>query len=148
MIFTERYENTLIQILRITIATIFVWFGLLKVFGYNPVFELIYHSMVPFLADGTGLVVLGLIETAIGLILLSNRLLLFTHIILLGHLLGTFSTFVFGWDIVFNPYFPVLSLGGEFVVKNMTLSIAGLVVLVHESRRRKQKDASSPRTSS
>ncbi len=38
---------------------------------------------------------------------------------------------------MFDPYVPVLSFEGEFVIKNMTLAIAGLVVLVHEARRRK-----------
>lgn len=134
LLMSARYENNLITTLRLTIGVIFVWFGALKMLGYNPVFDLIYNSLIPWFAQGTGLIVLGIAEAIIGIFLLSNRLLIFTHTLVLFHLIGTFSTFLFGWHIVFDPYFPILSLEGEFVIKNMTLAIAGLVVLVHESR--------------
>lgn len=129
----RKYENILVTVLRLTLSIIFIWFGTLKVLGYNPVFDLVTNSLLPMLAAGWGLTALGIMEIFIGLMLLSNRALFFTHIILLVHLLGTFSTFVFGWDIVFSPHFPILSLSGEFVIKNITLVIAGLVVLAHES---------------
>lgn len=136
-LFSSSYENALVTTLRITLAIIFIWFGVLKMLGYNPVFDLVANSALPFLATGYGLVALGVIEVFIGGMLLINRALLFTHMLVLFHLLGTFSTFVFGWNVIFDPYFPILSFDGEFVVKNMTLAIAGLVVLVHESRNKK-----------
>ncbi|MES2930829.1 MAG: hypothetical protein V4665_03550 [Patescibacteria group bacterium] len=135
-LFSARYETILITVLRLTLAVIFIWFGALKILGYNPVFDLIYNSILPMLAHGHGLVALGILEVFIGVMLLINRALVFTHAVVLFHLLGTFSTFIFGWHVVFNPHFPILSLDGEFVIKNMTLAIAGLVVLVHESRRK------------
>ncbi|HEU0085741.1 MAG TPA: hypothetical protein VFQ59_02170 [Candidatus Paceibacterota bacterium] len=132
-LFSNDYQKILVTILRISLALIFVWFGALKIFGYNPVFDLIHNSIMPFLADGYGLIGLGIFEVLIGLMLLSNRALLFTHFIVFFHLLGTFTTFIFGWDVVFSPYFPVLSLSGEFVIKNIVLAISGLMILVHES---------------
>lgn len=138
MQFPKRYEDVLVTCLRLVLSLIFIWFGLLKIFGYNPVFDLVHNSMVPFLAVGNGLIILGVAELVIGLMLLTNKALFLTHVILVLHLIGTFSTFVFGWDIVFKPHFPILSLDGEFVIKNLTLVIAGLVVLVHESRRRRK----------
>jgi putative oxidoreductase len=137
--FSGRYEDAIVIALRLVLALIFIWFGVLKIFGYNPVFDLVHNSMAPFLAYGNGLIFLGVAETVIGLMLLLNRALFLTHVILALHLLGTFSTFIFGWDIVFDPHFPVLSLDGEFVIKNMTLVIAGLVVLAHESKKRRSK---------
>ncbi len=136
-IFSVRYENILVTILRYTLALIFLWFGVLKILGYNPVFDLIYNSIMPALAHGNGLIILGIIEVFIGIMLVINRALLFTHCIVFFHLLGTFSTFIFGWEVIFYPRFPILSLDGEFVIKNITLAISGLVVLVHESRRRR-----------
>lgn len=126
----NKYENTLITCLRWSLAIIFVWFGLLKVFGFNPVYDLI-ASVTPFLAEGTGLVLLGVFETAIGVGLLVNKYRTLIHTLLVLHLAGTFLTFITGWSVVFDPNFPVLSLGGEFVVKNLTLAIAGLVVLFY-----------------
>lgn len=136
-LYSAKYEDILIKCLRFSIGIVFVWFGGLKIVGYNPVFELIYNSMAPFFASGGGLVTLGIIEVVIGVLLLTNRFLIFTHTVLLLHLLGTFSTFIFGWHVVFNPFFPVLSLGGEFVIKNMALAISGLLVLIHEQRKRR-----------
>lgn len=138
MIFGKKYEEVLITSLRLILAVIFIWFGALKILGYNPVFELIHNSAVPALAYGNGLIILGVAETLIGLMLLINRAVLFTHIVLVLHLLGTFSTFVFGWGIIFDPYFPILSLDGEFVIKNIVLVVASLLVLVQEAKRRKQ----------
>ncbi len=144
-IFSKKYEDVLVHVLRVTIAIIFIWFGCLKIAGYNPVFDLVNFSIAPFLASGAGLLGLGIFEAAIGVLLLTNRFIVFTHILVFLHLLGTFSTFLFGWHVVFDPHFPVLSLDGEFVIKNMTLAIAGLVVLVHESLRRKHFELLSSR---
>ena len=136
-LYSKQYEDLLVQLLRWSIALIFIWFGLLKVLGYNPVYDLIYNSMVPWFAGGAGLITLGLIEVVIGVSLLINRYLLFIHTILILHLLGTFSTFIFGLHVVFKPAFPILSLEGEFVVKNAALAIAALVILVHEYKKRR-----------
>lgn len=132
----RRYENALVILLRLSIAGVFIWFGLLKVYGYNPVFDLI-NAVVPWMAEGLGLIVLGWFETAIGVGLLLNRFRATVHVLLLGHLAGTFLTFITGTEIVFSPAFPALSLAGEFVVKNLVLAIAGLVILLHESHRRR-----------
>jgi putative oxidoreductase len=134
--FPKSYEDFLVTVLRVSIAIIFIWFGTLKVLGYNPVFDLIYNSVLPTLAHGTGLLVLGIAEVFIGIMLLLNRALVATHVVLLLHLLGTFTTFIFGFEIIFQPHFPILSLDGEFVIKNIALAVAGLVILVHESRKK------------
>lgn len=134
-LFSKWGEDILIKSLRVSIAFIFIWFGLLKIFGHNPVLELVEYSVMPFLGAGKGLFFLGVLEVVIGVLLLANKYLTFTYTVIILHLIGTFSTFIFGWHVVFQPYFPVLSLGGEFVVKNVTLIISALVVLVHEERK-------------
>ena len=91
--------------------------------------------MAPSLGSGNGLLFLGMAEVVIGILLALNRYLMLTYSLVLAHLAGTFSTFIFGWHVVFKPYFPVLSLGGEFVVKNITLMISALVILIHEERK-------------
>lgn len=133
-IWSVQHENVAVTLLRWSLALIFIWFGLLKVAGYNPVFDLVY-SVFPFMAAGTGLKLLGIFETLIGLGLFLNRWRLGIHIILLLHLAGTFLTFFTAPSVVFTPNFPILSLAGEFVIKNMALAIAGIVVLIHEAHR-------------
>ena len=132
----EKYESALITALRFGLALIFVWFGVLKIFGFNPVFDLV-HSVTPFLSSGKGLILLGVFETLIGIGLAVNKLRALTHVLLILHLSGTFITFITGIEVVFQPYFPVLSLGGEFVLKNLILAISGLVVLLHGSSAKK-----------
>jgi len=129
-----RYEDRLVVVLRFTLALIFIWFGLLKVAGYNPVSALV-SSVSPFLATGVGLTLLGTFETLIGVGLLLNRARLLVHTLLVLHLAGTFLTFFTGLEVVFSPHFPILSLDGEFVVKNLVLATAGLLVLLHQSRK-------------
>lgn len=122
--------KTVIFWLRIGLGIIFLWFGALKLAGFNPVYEIIYASF-PFLAWGFGFFVLGLFETVIGIGLIFNVFPLLVHLALIGHLLGTLSVFVLGPEVMFSPYFPVLTLAGEFVFKNVALLLAGFAVLAH-----------------
>ena len=122
--------------LRMALGAIFLWFGALKIFGYNPVFEIIYASF-PFLAEGFGFFLLGVLETIIGVGLIFKLFPVLVHVALIGHLLGTLSVFFLGPSLMFNPYFPVLSLSGEFVFKNVALLMAGFVILKYNEKYRK-----------
>lgn len=128
------YRNKLIIALRISLGLVFFWFGALKLFGFNPVYEVVYASF-PWFAYGTGNLILGIGETLIGLGLLTNIFQKLTHTFLILHLAGTFTVFITGPEIMFNPYFPVLTLAGEFVFKNLVLAMSGLVVLSHRPKR-------------
>ena len=130
-----RLEDYLIMGLRVSLGFIFFWFGALKVAGYNPVFEIVY-STFPLLAQGTGNAALGIAEAVIGAALLLSWFPLFIHALLIFHLSGTFLAFFSAPELMFDPYFPILTLSGEFVFKNATLAIAGLVVLIHERKKR------------
>ena len=129
----QNYRNRLIVALRISLGLVFLWFGALKLFGYNPVYEIVYASF-PWFAHGLGNLILGAGETLIGLGLLSNFFPKFTHVVLLLHLAGTFTVFVTGPELMFSPHFPVLTLSGEFVFKNVVLVMAGLVVLTQRKK--------------
>ena len=133
----KKWEDYLITGLRVSLGLIFVWFGGLKIAGYDPVFEII-NSAFPFLASGTGYLILGIGEVAIGIGLLFNIFYLCVHVVLIFHLMGTFSTFVLTPETMFNPKFPILTLAGEFVFKNAALAMAGLVVMAHERRKREK----------
>ena len=117
-----------VMLLRIALGVVFLWFGLLKVFGYDPALPIIAASF-PILTTEMGYFILGLFETIIGVTLIFNLFSLITHIALIGHLLGTMSVFFIAPDLMFDPYFPILSLAGEFVFKNTVLLLSGLVIL-------------------
>mgnify|MGYP001606478885 CR=1 FL=1 len=129
----QNYRNRLNVALRISLGLVFLWFGALKLFGYNPVYELVYASF-PWFAHGLGNLILGAGEALIGLGLLTNVFPKFTHAVLLLHLAGTFTVFITGPELMFSPYFPVLTLSGEFVFKNVVLAMAGLVVLTQRKK--------------
>ena len=123
-----RHETFLVKALRVALGIIFVWFGVLKIFGYNPVYEIV-HASFPWFADGAGLIILGAVETLMGIGLLVNLIPRVIHGALLLHLLGTLTVFISGPEVMFQPSFPILTLAGEFVFKNVARALSGLVVI-------------------
>jgi len=134
--YSEKVFEHSVALLRIALGIIFFWFGALKLAGYNPVYDIVYASF-PFLADGVGNILLGGLETVIGIALACNVFSKTTHAILVLHLLGTFMVFVTAPEIMFQPYFPMLTLAGEFVVKNLSLAMGGIVVILYHMRHPK-----------
>ena len=126
-IFSQKFS---ISALRISLGIVYFWFGALKVAGYNPVYEIVY-STYPFFVSKSGNLILGALEFAIGLGLLFNIFRHLTHLALFLHLLGTFLVFFTAPELMFDPYFPILTLSGEFVFKNAVLALAGLAVFAH-----------------
>lgn len=117
-----------IPLLRISLGVVFVWFGVLKIVGASPVHDLV-ATTVPWIDDGLLLPALGALETLVGLGLLAGRLIRVVLLVLAVQLLGTLLLFVIRPDVTFqgaNPF--LLTQEGEFVVKNLVLISAGLVV--------------------
>lgn len=115
--------------LRLSLGIVFTWFGLLKIVGESPVGDLV--RAVAYLFPGTREIVLllGIWEVLIGLGLLFAFALRATLLLLGLQLAGTFLVFVVRPDIAFqgtNPF--LLTTEGEFVVKNLVLLAAGMVV--------------------
>ena len=131
--YSEKTFEHSIALLRIAIGIVFFWFGALKVTGFNPVYDIVYASF-PFLAAGIGNLLLGGLETLIGLALICNVFQKTTHFTLLLHLLGTFGVFITAPQIMFAPHFPMLTLAGEFVIKNIVLAMGGVVVIHYHMR--------------
>ena len=131
--YSEKVFEESVAFLRIALGVIFFWFGALKLSGVNPVYEIVRASF-PFFADGVGNLILGGLETIIGIALIFNVLPKTTHAILILHLIGTFTVFITAPEIMFNPGFPFLTLAGEFVVKNLSLAMSGLVVILYHAR--------------
>lgn len=127
------FNSIVLASLRISLGIVFFWFGALKVAGYNPVYDLVY-SVAPYFADGTGNIILGSFEALIGIGLLFNLFPLIVHVVLFFHLAATFLTFFTDPKLLFDPHFPILTLAGEFVVKNLVLATAGLAVLRFQRR--------------
>ena len=131
--YSEKTFERSIALLRIALGIIFFWFGALKLAGFNPVYDIVYASF-PMLAAGVGNIFLGGLEAVIGFALICNVFPKTTHATLILHLLGTFSVLVTAPQLMFDPYFPMLTLAGEFVVKNLSLAMGGIVVILYHMR--------------
>jgi uncharacterized membrane protein YphA (DoxX/SURF4 family) len=127
----QRFAPTL---LRLALAVVFVWFGALKLAGVSPVHELIAQTL-PFVDADLAVPALGVVEVAIGLVLAIGILPRITLLVLAGHLAGTFLTFITASELMWGSNFLELTADGEFVVKNVVLISAALVLIGIYSRK-------------
>ncbi|MFE5713073.1 DoxX family protein [Streptomyces sp. NPDC056501] len=123
-----------LTLLRAGLGGVFVWFGVLKVIGYSPAAALVV-AVLPFPAGEWFVPALGWGEVALGLWLVSGRARAMALPVLVAHLCGTFAVLVLTPGVAFAHANPLLlTLVGEFVVKNVVL-LAGAVVVTTRPRR-------------
>jgi uncharacterized membrane protein YkgB len=120
-------DRTAGVLLRLSLAVVFLWFALLKLFDLCPLSGFIARS-VPFLPAGTFLVVLGCWEAAIGICLLVPSLVRWGLALLFLHLPGTVLPFFVIPSECFLRFPFALTLEGQYVVKNLVLASAALAV--------------------
>jgi putative oxidoreductase len=138
-----RLRRWSVPLLRGSLGVVFVWFGALKVLDVSPVSDLVGETV--YWVDASWFVpVLGGFEFLIGLGLLLSRALRLVLAALVLQLAGTFLIFVVRPGIAFqdgNPF--KLTVIGEFVVKNLVLLTAALVVgstIERTTRRRRARE--------
>lgn len=114
--------------LRLALGVVFVWFGALKVVGMTPVADLVASTV--YWVDAAWLVpALGVTEVIIGLGLIVGRWLRPVLALFAVQMAGTFLVLVVQPEVAFangNPL--LLTVEGEFVVKNLVLLAAGMAV--------------------
>lgn len=117
-----------LPLLRMSFGVIFIWFGLLKITNSTPVAELVART-VPFLPPDLFVPALGVFEVLLGAALLVGRWLGAVAVVMVAHLAGTFLVLVTQPEVAFQGGNPLqLTMTGEFVVKNIVLITAGLVL--------------------
>lgn len=119
--------------LRVALGVVFLWFGVLKFFpGLSPAqtlavetIDLLTFGLVP---AGASLVLLATLECAIGLGLISGKLMRLTLLLLAFQMVGAASPLVLFPGEVFSvfPFAPTLE--GQYIIKNVVLVSAGLVI--------------------
>ena len=134
-----------VTLLRVSVAIIFIWFGLLKPFGVSPATELVErtvywvdpHWFIPFL---------GWWEVAIGVCMLWRPLIRVSIALLALQMPGTFLPLVLLPDVCFVrvPWAPTLE--GQYIIKNLVLISAAIVIggTVGSGRSAAQPIRSSP----
>ncbi len=114
-------------LMRMSLALIFIWFGLLKPLGMSPEEELIKRTVYFFPPDIV-LFVLGCWEVVIGIGLLYRPLLRLAILLLLIELPGTFLPLIVLPNICFHSIPFGLSLEGQYIIKNLFLIGAAFVI--------------------
>ncbi len=114
--------------LRISLAVVFIWFGALKVLGVSPVVDLV-ASTVYWVDPDWFVPALGVVEVLVGVGLAARFGLRLVLLVLALQMLGTFMVFVLLPEITFQDGNPLkLTIEGEFVLKNLVLLAAAMVV--------------------
>ena len=117
-----------LPILRIGLGIVFFWFGALKFFpGLSPA-EALVRNTVYFVDPDLFLPVLAAWETLIGLGLITGRFLRITLLLLFLQMPGTALPIVVLPEVVWTDFPFVLTLEGQYIVKNLVLIGAGLVL--------------------
>ena len=126
--FIGRMHRWGIPILRFTLGTVFLWFGSLKIFNVSPVAGLIAGTY-SFLPLQTFMAVLGVWEVIIGIGLIFKLSLRITLAFLWIQMAGTLFSLILNPSIFFQGgNLLLLTTEGEFVVKNLVLIAAGIVI--------------------
>ena len=125
--FINFLNRSSLTILRMSLAIIFIWFGALKPFGQSPAVDLIKKT-VYWLDPDVFIPILGVWEMAIGICLLSAPLIRVGLFLLALQMPGTFLPLVLLPEICFINFPFDLTLEGQYIVKNLVLIGAGLVV--------------------
>ena len=122
-----------VTLARVSLGIVFLWFGALKFFpGLSPAEGLAARTIVRLsggvIGPSTALLVLATWEVLIGLGLLTGRLLRITLLLLFVQMVGTLVPLFLFPEETFTaiPYAPTLE--GQYIIKNLVLVSAAIVV--------------------
>lgn len=124
-----------LKTLRFSLALIYLWFGLAKLFSPADGLELVRGLMATTGLPGSTGMVLAVWEIAIGILFLRTQWTRYASLNAIVHLLGTFLPFLFLPALTVYEA-PWLTLHGQFIIKNVTLLGAAVVVWAATVRRR------------
>ena len=119
-----------LHFLRYSLAVIFIWFGILKSFNLSPAHELVANTVYWF--DPSWFVpFLGWWEILIGICFFYKPLIRLGVFLLIPQMLGTFLPLILLPDVVFGTTILSLTLEGQYIIKNLILISAGIVIGSH-----------------
>jgi putative oxidoreductase len=113
--------------LEVFLGAVYLWFGALKLAGVSPMVEFLRAVWAP-LGGGPLFILLALFEVTVGIALVAGVAKKAAAAGILAHLAGTFGAMALVPHLVFKPCFPVLTLEGEFVVKNLVFAAAAMTI--------------------
>lgn len=120
-------------LLRISIGIVFLWFGVLKFFpGISPAQDLAIRTIglltLGLVPPGVSIVLLAAWETLIGIGLLFGIFMRATLLLLYLQMLGTMTPLFLFPHEVFTVVPVVPTMEGQYIIKNLVLVSAGIVL--------------------
>lgn len=117
-----------VLLLRVGLGIIFFWFGALKLVpGLSPAEELVRNT-VYFVSPDIFIPILAVWEMLIGLGLITGLFMRTTLLLLFLQMPGTVLPLVLLPEVCFNVFPHGLTLEGQYIIKNLVLVTAGLVI--------------------
>jgi uncharacterized membrane protein YkgB len=113
--------------LRLSLGVIFIWFGALKPLGDSPANDVIVKTIYWFDPD-IFIPILGYWEVLIGICLFYTPLIRFGLLLLGIQMPGTFLPLILRPEICFLNFPFELTLEGQYIIKNLVLIGAAMVV--------------------
>ena len=117
-----------ITFLRYSLGVIYIWFGILKPFGLSPAQELVENTVYRFDNPKTFIPILGWWEVVIGLTMCIKPLIRVSIFLLFIQMPGTFLPLILLPEVCFNNFPFGLTLEGQYIIKNLIIISAALVV--------------------
>jgi uncharacterized membrane protein YkgB len=122
---TQLMSHIAYPFLRIAMGIVLVWIGGLKFVDPSPVVGLIGASPFSMLASNGFVYMLGLGEVVIGALLFANIQVKYVGILTMGLFVGTLAILILTPKVAYGDAgFPLLSLPGEFLLKDIVLMAA------------------------
>ena len=125
---TEFMSKWGVTLLRYSLGIIYIWFGALKPLGLSPAQELVENTVYWFENPKTFVPILGIWEVVIGLTICLKPLIIVSIFLLFIQMPGTFLPLVLLPEVCFSNFPFGLTLEGQYIVKNLIIISAALVV--------------------
>jgi uncharacterized membrane protein YkgB len=116
-----------VRVLRLSLGVVFVWFGALKLVGMSPAEDLV-RATVYWIPGDLFVPILGVWEVLIGVFLLYRPTIRLALGLLFLQMPGTMLPLFLLPDVTFSSIPFGLTLEGQYIIKNLTLIAAALVV--------------------
>jgi uncharacterized membrane protein YkgB len=130
--FVERLAG---PFLRISLGLVLLWIGSLHLYNPQPIVALLSMSL-PFLAFSAFVYVLGALEVIAGVLLIAGLWVRYVGLLTLVLFAGTLTIFVIAPAVT---GFPLLTLAGQFLLKDVVLASAAITVVARDAAMHEAK---------
>ena len=127
------FQKYWIEFARISLAIVFIWFGMLKVLGLSPaggLVQALFESSITFVSFASFYVFFAWFEVVIGVLFLIPRMTRIVIPLLIIHMITTFGPLVLlpteSWS-----GFMVPTLVGQYIIKNLVIIAVAMGISAH-----------------